>query len=81
MASTTENYPELFKETNYPTELYTVEDYESIDDVPTQEVPAIILASKETKMTVKKCAHTTTPMPVSSPATTVPMPTTGMVNI
>ena len=37
-------------------QLYTVETYESVDDVPTQSVPAIILSTPGTEIVVKKCA-------------------------
>ena len=100
VAFTTEenkDYPSIFPPTtsttpNTPTsQLFNVVDYEGIDDVPTEEVPAIILSPPGSKTTVKKCAHATTPMPeyttpapshstvpptYTTPFTTAPMPTT-----
>ena len=61
------------KKTEPTSQIFDVETYDSIDDIPTQEVPAIIMSSPSTKTQVKKCAHATTP----PPQVTTYMPTTG----
>ena len=62
-AQSFKNYKNVFQVADYPVLLFDIEEYENVDDVPTENVPAIILASSDVKTEVEKCAHYTTPMP------------------